>query len=419
MKLLKVIVLALIITVLIYIINASLRKDSQDESSDKYQDTQKTIIPIYTPSDIDVNAEEKKKDNTNLPDTSGSLPLDPENLKQYLISNNVKSFEKLDLGNFNLNGSDIKYLVSLKELEGLSLSENNLFENEKNLNPEDLGALFQKLKLLKISNSKLNYENLDFICKNANNLEHLDISHNPNVLDKFNNLDLVQLLRDNSFLKLAENFLPPEIDYFSNLSDIPQQFYTDEDSPMTEISEKIGPIVLPKNLKSLQIAHSNVNVFQLKNLNIPKSLEKIDLSSNTDFQDIYFDCSISFDFHQFHSIDLSNCRISNLSFVQYLFKSEILKKLFLSSNPLSIDFKNLDPSKSIQILDFSNCKNLLLYKDTSLQIDTDTLRNQNSSNFIDFISNFQNLKDLNVKGVDITLSLIEGFKKIKNLNLIQ
>lgn len=133
MKVLKLIVLALIITVLIFIINRSFKEnkatgsESTNDSNDICSNTQENINFNYIPSDLDYNAET----NIFLTNRPYLLSLDSENLKQYLISKNVNSFKILDLGNFDLNSSDIKYLTSFEELENLSLSENNLFEKER------------------------------------------------------------------------------------------------------------------------------------------------------------------------------------------------------------------------------------------------------------------------------------------------
>lgn len=449
MKVLKVIVLALIIAVSIYIINFISKQinagDSKSiyKSSDNPSSTQENISSTDNPTSNEsnlnadynieinknipiknvVNAEENLQPETILPSSSHSVSPKSGDLKQYLVSKNVKSFKILDLSNFDLNDTDIKYLLSLEELENLYLSESNLFESEKNSNPVDLSALFQKLKVLKITNSKLTYENLHFICTNAKNLEHLDISHNPNVLDKYKVIpNLFELLQNSPFLKLAKEHMPPEINDPLNLS---QQSNIDYNSFIEEISEQIDRIVLPETLKTLTITHSNINIFQLENLKISGNLKEIDLSSNILFTGNFDKNSLLFDFHQFKCINLSNCGISNLSFVQYLFESELLEKLDLSSNPVSIDFNNLNPSKSINILNFSNCQNLLFYMDarqtkslSNIQIKSDTLKEQNSLNFTTFILKLENLKELNIKGIDAPSSLIEHLEKLKNLKII-
>lgn len=186
-------------------------------------------------------------------------------------------------------------------------------------------SLFQKLKVLKISKSELNYENLRFICKNAKNLENLDISYNSYVRDKYQNINnLFEILKNNPFLKLANSPLSSEIENLLN----PKQSYTDDDSVIKELSKQLDPIVLPKTLKSLNIAHSNINILQLENLIIPVTLEEIDPSYNIIIPYFVNINSLTFSFHQFKSINLSNCEISsNFSFFSVCSKMKLLRNL--------------------------------------------------------------------------------------------
>lgn len=283
--------------------------------------------------------------NLEILDLSGnpSIKLNEEWFNKIIKRNNIL---ELSLNNCNLTETDLDVIYKIKTLQKLNISQNvNL-----NVKKDGFRRILKRLKHLNISNCDLDFEDLQFIFENAENLNSLDYSCNS--LDHpFRYLSITNENLKNSLESLKLSFCSltasdlEHIFVFENLReiDLSGNFFSVIDSRLikrmfvNKVAKKFNSTVN----KFLDYGYSFLNNKLLRNYG----------SERSDYQDIFLD--------NLRKVNLENCKIDSPEFIENLFNLEKLEYLNISKNILSLDFRNSHEYKSknsLKALNMSKCK---------------------------------------------------------------
>lgn len=277
----------------------------------------------------------------NLSDNQ-KLKLEEEWFEFLFRQNDIR---ELSLSNCNLNETVFEILERIDTLESLNISNNiNL-----NIQTETFARILKNLKHLNISNCKLDYESLLFIFESAENLISLNYNLNS-ITVPFESIAFInnRLKKSLESLSLAScNLDSKDLEYifiFENLKEIDLTGNNFED---------ISNQMLKRIFKALESTDNEVetpsrllpanNLFEKVSVIIKQI--KINNPSN-----IYL--------HNLKRINLRNCRIYSLTFVNKLFNIEGLESLNLSGNILPGLHEALSDCKcrsSLKKLEIKNC----------------------------------------------------------------
>ena len=219
-----------------------------------------------------------------------------ENIKGY---EQIKALRELNLANCNIK--DISKINSLKELEGLDLSENPEIKN--------LDELKNNFTVINLSDCNLN--NLDDVI-HMNKLASIDLSNN-----NLNNINGIEKLNNLNYINLSGNVIKD----YSKIAKITGENEFEDEEMFIEDFKTL--VVEDAEIKDISIFNSltNINCLYLANNDITdlsgfynNSIYELDLSGNQNLSNIQYLKNLE----NLFALYLEDCNIEDLSEIALL-----------------------------------------------------------------------------------------------------
>jgi len=399
-------------------VNIDIQNSKQIETTLNYSNMNLNEIPNIQYGVKELNLSNNNINTiTNLPNSIKTLLLQNNNITN--VNNIPNRVEYLDISNnniININSlpNTLTYInISNNNITDLTISNTNITYIDSTLIPIHL----EKLSL---NNNQL----IHFDLSNNNKLKYLNLSNNKLIEIKENTLPntIIELyLQKNNIQKITN--LPNTITFIS-LSDNNNLY----DLDLSNLSiELLSNSILPNNIKKLNISNNKIKYINTteRNVNIPKTLEYIDITGNmietliiknTNIIEIY---GIP---NTIKNINVSNNKLKHINLPQDInIKSlDLSRNKFTSIPILSNSIDNLNVSRN-QIQNIQNLTNTI----TKLNLSNNQIREiKNLTNNIielDLSDNqIQEIKNLTnaITKLDLSMNQIQNIQNLTN-NIIE
>jgi Leucine-rich repeat (LRR) protein len=399
-------------------INVDIQNIKQIETILNYSNSNLNEIPNiqYGVKELDLS-NNKINTITNLPNSIKTLLLQNNNITN--LNNIPNRVEYLDISNnniININSlpNTLSYInISNNNITDLTISNTNITYIDSTLIPIDL----EKLSL---NNNKI----INFDLSKNNKLKYLDLSNNQLIEIKENTLPntIIELyLQKNNIQKITN--LPNNIKFIS-LSDNNNLF----DLDLSNLSiESLSNSILPNNIKYLNISNNYIKYINTteRNINIPKTLEYIDINGNTIETLIIKNTNIieiNGIPNTIKNINVSNNKLKNINIPQDInIKSLDLSRNKFTTIPIlsnNIDYLNLSRN---QIQNIQNLTNTITKLDLSMNQIQEIKNLTNNIIELDLSNNqIQEIKNLtnNITKLNLSNNQIQEIKNLTN-NIIE